>query len=417
MVPGPGGGLFVSIPASAGSVLLAMLDSAGRLAAGWPVVLAGATSCGYLLPVQDGSVRVLCTPDELNRELNQGARAYAFDSKGTLLAGWPIDLTGYNFSARMVGDDLTLLVSVSGGDVIEEGQPDHAVGLVTIGADGAIGRGVQAPRFWTWPGEGWAVGPNRIAYGVSGFSGFDEGSAEVSRITALGLTGVRAGWPVSFDGLASGPAFGPGGRIVLTVGSLVRSTSRVLTFDAAASAVSASSAELPTATAEFGDTGGCGLGNPQPPLVAGDGTAFVLSWATDAVYALDLSLKVKRGWPYEPATSFVRRDSRYIREDAFCPSLSIPAVGPDSTLYLPLEASNATVGGSIVAVGPDGRLRAGWPVELKNPGAEFWSVVVGSDGTVYALAIELETSDSSSATILAIAPDSTVIWTTTVVEP
>ena len=104
-------------------------------------------------------------------------------------------------------------------------------------------------------------------------------------------------------------------------------------------------------------------------------------------------------------------------EGSYCPSLAVPAVGPDSTLYLPLQARDASVGGSIVAVGPDGRVRPGWPVELTRPGAEFWSVVVGSDGTVYALAIEPETGDTSSASILAIAPDSTVLWTTTIIDP
>ena len=99
------------------------------------------------------------------------------------------------------------------------------------------------------------------------------------------------------------------------------------------------------------------------------------------------------------------------------PFARAPAIGPDNTLYLPLQARNATVGGRIVAVGPDGRVRPGWPVELHRSGAEFWSVVVGSDGTVYALAIEPETGDASSATILAIAPDSTVLYTTTIIDP
>ena len=62
-------------------------------------------------------------------------------------------------------------------------------------------------------------------------------------------------------------------------------------------------------------------------------------------------------------------------------------------------------------------MRLGWPVELRRPGAEFWSVVVGSDGTAYGLAIEPETGATSSASILAIAPDSIVLWTTTIIEP
>ncbi|MBF8289922.1 MAG: hypothetical protein HW391_890, partial [Chloroflexi bacterium] len=58
-----------------------------------------------------------------------------------------------------------------------------------------------------------------------------------------------------------------------------------------------------------------------------------------------------------------------------------------------------------------------WPVELRRAGSEFWTVVVGPDGTVHALAIEPEAGGGSSATILAIASDSSVIYGTTVVEP
>jgi hypothetical protein len=43
-------------------------------------------------------------------------------------------------------------------------------------------------------------------------------------------------------------------------------------------------------------------------------------------------------------------------------------------------------------------------------------VVVGSDGTAFALAIEPE-SAGYSATVLAIAPDNTVRYATTIVEP
>jgi hypothetical protein len=47
----------------------------------------------------------------------------------------------------------------------------------------------------------------------------------------------------------------------------------------------------------------------------------------------------------------------------------------------------------------------------------FWSVVVGSDGTAYALAIERESGASSSATVLAIAPDGSVPYRATIIDP
>ena len=416
MAPGPSGTLFTSVPAPGGSVLVALLDATGRVAEGWPVKLAGATSCGKLLPVEDGSVRVLCTPADINQDLNQGIRGFALDSRGRAISGWPIDVYGYAVEGRMLGHEMTLFVSRSLTDLVEEGRPSHTVGLVEVRADGTVLEGVQVPMLEDWPGEQWAIGPDGIVYGSSIVSGLDEGSPEKSSLTAMDLSGIRSGWPVSFDGLASGPAFGPDGRIFMTLGSLVRPESRGLAVDPTTRSVSASAA-LATATAEFGDTGGCSLGNPQAPLVAPDGTAFILDWADHQTFALGPSLEPVPGWLNVPWTPFMRRDTRYVREDAYCPSLTLPAVGPDSTLYTSHEARDGSVGGGLWTVGSDGRARRGWPVELRRPGAEFWSVVAGSDRTVYALAVELESRDTSSATILAIAPDSTVLYTTTVIEP
>ena len=124
-------------------------------------------------------------------------------------------------------------------------------------------------------------------------------------------------------------------------------------------------------------------------------------------------------WPFEPDVprAVARPGLESEHEAGYCPTSVVPAVGPDRTLYLALEAPDTTVGGRLLAVGLDSQLRPGWPVDLLRPGSEFWSVVVGPDGTVYALAIEPESGDSSSATILAIAPDSTVRYRTTIVEP
>lgn len=414
MAPGAGGDLYVSIPMPEGAVL-ALLGRSGQPRPGWPVALAGATSCEQLLPVEDGSVRVVCTLENTEGNMFSPVGALAFDSQGRLLTGWPVDLEGYNFRGRVGGEELTLFAGSQLGDVVEGGQPSQAGGLVTVAADGTIRSGARVTMFAACCK--WAVGPDGIAYGIASGEGLTEGSDEVSRLTAVDFSGERAGWPVSFLGTPSGPAFGPGGRIVLTVASLVRGTTRVLVFDGDGKAAAASSAELPIATAEYPTTGGCSADNPQWPLVAQEGTTYVFSELDTAVVAFDPSLQVMTGWPYRPAAPLVRRDSRYIKEDAFCPSLGVPAVGPESILYMPLQARDATVGGSIVAVGPDGRVRSGWPVELQGPGSEFWSVVVGSDGTAYALAIEPESSSTSSASVLAIAPDGTVLWTARIIEP
>jgi len=417
MAPAPDGGVYVSIPRSGGSVLV-LLDRNGRPRPGWPIEVDASTECGLLLPLDDGSVRVVCTMENPDGNMFAPISAFALDSQGRLLAGWPVDLPGTSHTGRVVGDELTLFATLAATDVVEEGKPSHEDGFVTVAADGSIRSGVQVPMLHACCQ--WAVGPDGVAYGVALVSGLTKGSTEVSRITALDPSGVRAGWPIEIDGIASGPAFGPGGQIGVTVGSSVRRTSRVLVFDRDGGAVVASSADLPILTGEivFGDgpyEGG--LPVPDPPLVTRDGTIFVFSEIDPAIFALDPMLGVMRGWPYRPETPLVSRVARPNHEGITGRSLAIPAVGPDSTLYLPLQARDATAGGSLVAAGPDGKVRPGWPVELTRPGAEFWSVVVGSDGTVYALAVEPESGGRSSASILAIAPDSTVLYTTTIVEP
>jgi hypothetical protein len=317
------------------------------------------------------------------------------------MAGWPVQLRPARKTAgRVVGDVLTVF---------------NESALTTVGADGAIQRGVRMPNVETCCGDEWAVGPDGIAYGVVPVSGLTEGSGEVSRIAAVDLSGMRPGWPVNIDGIASGPAFGPDGKIVLTVGSFAGETSRVLVFGPGGKAVSALSAKLPIDTAETGVD--CTPGSPEPPVVAQTGTTFVFSEIDSAVYALDPSLNVMGGWPYRAATPLVHPGWNDPRYDLPCASIGRPVVGPDRVLYLPMQARTASVGQRIVAVGPDGRLRAGWPVELRRSGAEIYSVVVGSDGTVYALAVEPETGGGSSATILAIAPDSTVLYRTTIMNP
>ena len=56
-------------------------------------------------------------------------------------------------------------------------------------------------------------------------------------------------------------------------------------------------------------------------------------------------------------------------------------------------------------------------MHLARRGAAFWSVVVGSDGTAFCLAVEPEAGGKTSATIVAIAKDGTVRSRTTVIQP
>ena len=98
----------------------------------------------------------------------------------------------------------------------------------------------------------------------------------------------------------------------------------------------------------------------------------------------------------------------------------VPVVDGADTIYFALEDGRA------MAVGADGRTRAGWPVTLRRTGAAFWSLATDADGTVFALAVEPEPDaydtpeceyPPASATILAIDRDGSVRARATVVEP
>ncbi len=367
LAPGPDGTLLVSIPTATGSVL-ALLDGEGMPLPGWPIAMRD--SCNLLQLLDGGSVLVVC--HTLRFEPPADVRAFAFEPGGHPRAAWPVQLgRGVPFTGRMVGDVLTLAV----GDY----DTVPTVSVLQVTPDGAIRRGTAAAHECCY---GWTVAPDGTAYG----SLSDPSSRQDSLITAVDSVGLQDGWPVLFDGRGSAPALAPDGRIVVAAGPFNGDSSRVVVFDRTGNGVAATSADLPLKVVwpiGAGDVD-CGpAGRPQAPIIGNDGTIFVWSELDDAVLALDRSLAIRPGWPFEPSRPLQRRSYLDPRAELSCSSLAIPAVGPDGTLYLPLQARDETVGGSLVAVGSDGRVRRGWPVELKRPGGEFWSVVVGSDGTAH----------------------------------
>lgn len=415
LAPVPDGGLFVAIPVRKGPAVLLLLDRDGHPRPGWPIAIEHSTSCGLPMPVADGTVRLVCDATDLPpAELDAAdVRAFAFDAAGRLLDGWPVQLP-FASAASVAGTDLTILAERSAGDVIAKGQIYHEAWVTTVGADGVIRNGTAVGFDETCCREPWAAGSDGIASGV----GSTDEDTEVGAITALDRSGARAGWPARIDGFGSIPAFGSDGQIVVTLGSAKGHTSHASVFDSAGKA--ASSGVLPIATVEHtGETGGCTVYSPQTPLVARSGSIFVYSELDASIYGLAPSLAIMNGWPFEPGTSLAtaRPGLESEHEAGYCPTPVVPGVGPDGTLVLALEARNTKVGGNLVAVGVDGRVRAGWPVELKRPGAEFWSVAVASDETTYALAIEPESGGKSSASILAIGPDSTIRYSATIIDP
>lgn len=367
---------------------MALLDASGKSRPSLPI------ACGGLPALAaDGSIRVFCSN-----------RAYAFAPDGHPIAGWPVELPeglGLFAVTRVVGLDVYAL-SFSYDD-------EEAVWLAAVALDGTIRTGtpLETPGGQDWRAQ---LGPDGTGY-LLAYPNTATGDTE---ITAFDLGGVRHGWLVRVKGRPNELAFGPDGRIYAIAGEVGKRPSRILVFGPDGRSLPIGSEALPVTAA--GALTGAGADVGLPPLVAEDGTTYLINDDDGTtVYGLDTSGDVMAGWPYRDSVGL---QWEYCPPDTggSCQRLH-PAVGPDAVLYLLHPPRRATLGGSIVAIGPNGRVRPGWPVVLKRPGAQFRSVVVGSDGTVYALAVEPEGGDRSSASILAIAPDSTVRWTTTVVEP
>jgi outer membrane protein assembly factor BamB len=413
LAPGRDGSLYVSISNRKGPAELLLLDSSGRPRPGWPVAIKDSTRCGVPFPVDDGSVRIVCDARDIPGSDPEAddVSAFAFDADGRLMTGWPVRLKLP--AAIAMGTELTVVTEHRINDA-EDTTISHDVVVSHIAANGTVRDGTPLALDVNRFGDQWTVGPDGVAFSA----GEIDGDTETSRISAIDSTGLRPGWPVTVRGFGSGPAVGSSGQIAVTLGSAERHTSRVVVFDGEGKATS--SAVLPFATLErTGDTGGCTASLPQSPIVARTGAIFVYSELDNRIYALDPSLAVHKGWPFEPASSLARATPglETEHEAGYCPASVTPAAGPDGTLVLSLEAPSSKVGGSLVAVGMDGRVRPGWPVGLKRPGSEFWTVAVGSDGTTYALAVEPEAGGKSSESILAIAPDSTVIYSKTIIDP
>jgi hypothetical protein len=412
MAPGPGGRLWITIPGERG-VLVALLDLAGQASRGWPVLLPDVHGCDSLLPVADESVRIVCrAPSADGATFDAIARAFSFDADGGSAPGWPVDIVDGSIGAMADMDLIVLKDSLlhTGGEVGQQ----WPVAVVAVSPDGKQRTGVEVP-FACCDGARF-VGPDAIAYGLSRRD-WESPSTIKTDVWAFGIDGVRPGWPITIDGNASNLAFDAGGRIYTVVADTARpDTSRTIVLDDDGQRQPAGSGALPIVSSATWS--GAGDESPGPPVVAGDGSAFIVDTRGDGtnIQGLSPSGETLAGWPYRSELE-IEWTGSCGEEDTGCGfTRTSPAVDSNGTLYLLSAASSRAAGGSIVAIDHDGAVRDGWPVGLRRAGAMFWSMAVGPDNMMWALAVEPE-QDGHSATVLAIADDSTVLWSTTVVEP
>jgi hypothetical protein len=417
--PSPSATLTATVspgPSSSSSPAVTTPSSVSTVPVSFPV-LASAQDAGVsMVPGPDGSLYVSVTHCREGDPEFCTTVVAALDEEGAIQPGWPA--VGRSIPAEVVGDRY---------EVRDAG--DEGARLVRIEADGTEHFGAVVPMGW------YAVAsPAGTAFSVSRVS---EGSEVTPTITSFDLDGVVPGWPVQLPRDISDPAPGPNGRVYLVQQTSVEVPSggvrlgpaRMIVLGPNGQPWAEWSVSLPEALPHRGSWADPYM--PMPPLVAADGSAWLVTDTTAT--AVDAAGRILPGWPYRASVS--------LGPVGWCPPCDLcgvpcaidcsdwrttPILGPDKILYL-LQDAPSTTGGQISAIGLDGKMLDGWPVQLRRPGATFNSAVLGRDGTLYALAIEPETyrdppADSScvateSATVLAIGPDGRVRYRATVVEP
>ena len=372
---------------------------------------------GQPLVAADGSVRLVCDADQ-DGDLPGKRLAFAFTPGGTLMSGWPVD--------PWTGDSWQQVATVVGGTLYvpgrqitgEEGTPGASVAswVNEIGADasGREGTRVSSPNGVMPEVEPAPDGSLRLV-DTGGRPGFtDPGDQKL--IMAIDVSGPIPGWPLTFDLSVSQPAFGPDGRMYLAQVRSGRTSTLVVARDGEFLPIGSDPLDIEQ-TEQWSGAGPDGW-LPAPPIVSPDGTVFLIEEAGSGltVVALDPAGKVMAGWPYQAAAR-LELLGRCGAPDTGCGVWrTAPVVGPENVLFLLLAADGPGKGGSIVAIGPDGVVRPGWPVVLPDAGSVFRSVVVGPDGTAYAVALDRVTNPTT-ATVLAIDPGGTIRYRAPIVAP
>jgi hypothetical protein len=421
LATGPDGGLYVLVNRTRSlqsdppnTAVLALLDSAGRPRAGWPIQIAG-FACGVdpyegltgqPLVATDGSVRLVCDSDpDGDRAGNR--LAFAFTPEGALIPGWPVDpQSGDSWEqvATVVGDRLY----VPGRQITGEGGTPGAsvaswVNEIAADASGREGTHITTPN---------GVMPNVVLAPDGSLRVVAMG--DTTWIMGVDVSGPIPGWPLTFDLSVSQPSFGPEGQMYLAQVRSGRTSTQAVSRDGQARAIGSEPVDIEQ-TEQWQGAGP--EGGAAPPIVSTDGTEFLIEDRDSGlrVVALDPAGKVMAGWPYQAAVH-VEWLGRCGADTGCGVRRTAPGVGPGNVLYLLLAADDASKGGSIVAIGPDGAVRPGWPLVLPDAGSVYRSVVVGPDGTAYAVALDRVT-EPTTATILAISPDGSIRYRVPVVAP
>jgi hypothetical protein len=283
-------------------------------------------------------------------------RLASFDASGRLRPGWPVDLgpAFYSESLRVLADGTVLAIAAEA----EQGRDVSVVHRLQPGGREMPGWPVRIRNSSTVHAA--AEGPDG-----SVLLEWMPTDAESSVIGAYDRSGnARTGWPVTLgDGYAGygSTRVAPDGTVYV-LGSPTTDGGRARLW-----AYSPDGRTLPgwPITLRSGHAwldllpgGRLLVATYLPPAtppqgLCGDASATVLS-------VVDRRGRTVAGWP--------RTAKGYA---------SFPAVGPDGTMYY-------TTGDRLVALGPDGRVRPGWPVAIPRvyPQCGGFTVLPSAGGTI-----------------------------------
>jgi hypothetical protein len=439
---GADGTLYLSLYSVDDADELAALPPDGLRSAGWLVRLEPgdpSRTCDRLIAVGDGTVRLVCTSDSGGDNVVEDSSAYAFDRQGRTLSGWPVALPAFSCdwdAARCIDRDEPIVVGTS---LVGMASGSGWARRFTVAADGSLhlGKEVKVPSLefkdpcygdLDVPLGSLRLGPDGTGYLWAVRAGRPGGSSDCRVIsatyTAFDDAGVRAGWPVTVAGKASEPVAGPDGRVYVTQGDPGRRPTRVYAFDAHGSRVPGWPVRFGLARDGSYEDGEGGW-PPTTVSVEPDGTVYLAVRDgpsgidnSTTVYALDPTGRVLPGWPYRARMPLARLDW-----DCVCvPGSAMPlppVVDAAGRVRLLLGDIGYDQGlGSRATLVQNGRTVAGWPVTLRKATSHFVDLTVDAAGVTYALAVEgSPMPETMSETLLAIAPDGTVLYRTTVLGP
>jgi hypothetical protein len=356
-VAGAAGSVVIGeCPDSGAGCVLHQYDASGSEPAGWPFEVPVDLAC-VLGPCLE---RPLVGPDgTIHLPLRRPAGrldVLALDHAGSPRPGWPIHAgaPGLFSSDPRVGPDGTLFV---------HSEPDDGTASANLDAWGPDGR-----RLAGWPASMAAL--SRYVIGRDGavvvWSLVDDvgelcPNPGRTLFTRLGAGGdVSPGWPRGSTGLASEPVVAADGTL-----HYVSARGNVYAHDAAGDIKDGWPFPIPEAV------GGCG---PARPYLAPDGTVVV---ATDhdrlgsSVNVVGRDGRARPGWPVRPG------DLGGPCLDSECfGGAGAPAIGSDGTVYVVVFTADAPVRADVLALDPQGRTAAGWPVRLTvDPSREGVSLI------------------------------------------